>query len=137
MIILFTTMLTACNRGTSGLEYKLINDDTAYEVSVGNVNTDVVNNIIIPAKYRGKPVTSIAYHGFYGHSGMTSITIPDSATNFGYEAFSGCSGLTSIILPKNLTYIPSGAFGGCTALTDIIIPDSVRGIGHHAFTTSG
>ena len=53
---------------------------------------------------------------FYGCSGLTSITIPDSVTSIGGSAFSGCSGLTSITIPDSVTSIGSGAFGGCAKL---------------------
>ncbi|MBS7323250.1 MAG: leucine-rich repeat domain-containing protein, partial [Bacteroidaceae bacterium] len=55
----------------------------------------------------------IGYESFYGCSGLTSITLPNSVTSIGYEAFSGCSGLTSITLPNSVTSIGEGAFYYC------------------------
>ncbi len=71
--------------GTAGLEYELSDDGTAYTV-VGIADTETTN-IVIPAAYNGLPVTSIGDRAFYGCSGLTSITIPDSVTSIGEYAF--------------------------------------------------
>ncbi|MBP5770067.1 MAG: leucine-rich repeat protein, partial [Bacteroidaceae bacterium] len=73
-------------------------------------------------------VTSIEYHAFYGCSGLTSITFPESITSIEEEAFYGCSGLTSVTFPNSLTTISKLAFGRCSGLTHIHIPSSVTSI---------
>ncbi len=50
-------------------------------------------NSVIPAD---GSVTSIGNYAFYGCSGLTSVTIPESVTSIDSYAFNGCSGLTSI-----------------------------------------
>jgi len=77
--------------------------------------------------------TSIGYYAFYGCTGLTSITIPDSVTTIGKSAFYGCSGLESITIPDGVTSIGDYAFDGCTGLTSIMIGNGVESIGSYAF----
>ncbi|MBR5678070.1 MAG: leucine-rich repeat protein [Paludibacteraceae bacterium] len=53
---------------------------------------------------------------FYGCTGLTSITIPNSVTSIGAGAFQDCTGLTSITIPNSVTSIGENAFSGCTSL---------------------
>ncbi len=75
----------------------------------------------------------IAGSAFYGCSGLTSVTIPNSVTSIGNLAFYSCSGLTTVTIPNSVTYIGSSAFGWCSGLTSMTIPNSVTYIGESSF----
>ena len=78
-------------------------------------------------------VTGIGRSAFYGCSGLTSVTIPNSVTYIGRSAFYGCSSLTRVTIPSSVTDIEDSAFSGCSGLTSVTIPNSVTEIGVSAF----
>lgn len=102
-----------------------------------NTNGSYTGNIVIPESvtYSGTiyPVTYIDWDAFYGCTGLTEVTIPNSVTAIGMRAFYGCTGLTSIEIPNSVTLIESQAFENCTGLTEVTIPNSVTSIGNSAF----
>jgi hypothetical protein len=96
-----------------------------------------VGSIEIPEQvnYNGTDyaVTSIDYHAFYGCSGLTSLSIPNSVTSIGDSAFYGCSGLTSLSIPNSVTTIGNSAFQNCSGLTSLDIPNTITEICDHVF----
>ena len=117
--------------GSVGLSYTLNSDEKSYAVTIGScADTDVV----IPAKYKGLPVTAIGVKAFYACASLTSVTIGDSVTTIGDYAFYNCAGLTSVTIGDSVTSIGRGAFSGCDSLQSITIPDSVTSIGDGAFS---
>jgi len=77
---------------------------------------------IIPAVIDGLPVFSIDSYAFYGCTGLTSVTIPNTVTFIGSYAFGNCSGLTSMTIPDSVTYIGREAFHSCIGLTSVTLP---------------
>jgi len=116
--------------GTLGLEFILVDNDTAYSVLNGTASGAVT----IPAFHNNLPVTTIADDAFR-YSYLTSITIPNSVTSIGISAFTSCTSLTSITIPDSVTSIGDMAFFNCTGLTSITIPSSVTSIGNEVFTS--
>ena len=80
-------------------------------------------------------VTTIGNHAYCGCSGLTgSLTIPNSVTSIGVAVFSRCGGFTSLTIPNSITSIKNSAFYGCSGLTgSLTIPNSVTSIGDYAF----
>ncbi len=107
-------------------------------VKVADCDTTVNGEVVIPSslEYNGTTysVTSIGDSAFYGCSGLTSITIPNSVTSIQFGAFYGCSGLISITIPNSVTTIYGSAFSYCSGLTSVTIPNSVSYIGGSAFS---
>jgi hypothetical protein len=50
-------------------------------------------------------VTSICAYAFWGDTGVTSVTIPNSVTEIDDYAFNGCTSLKDITFPASITAI--------------------------------
>ena len=119
-------------------------NDTAYYKDQSNWQNGVlyINNHVIKANqfhangaYVIRPGTkTIAYSAFYGCSGLTSVTIPNSVTSICDNAFMACVGLTELTIPDGVTSIRRAAFSLCRGLTSVTIPDGVTSIGELAFS---
>ncbi len=160
MIAFLAVMLFSCSNGNAlqALEYELIEDGTAYEVSGIGTVTDA--DVVIPKEFNGIPVTRIGAAAFYGCKSFKSITIPSSVeeidgyafamctnlskikipknvTSIGYRTFYGCINLEKIEIDKNskMSSIDSYAFDGCEGLESVTIPNSVAYIGKNAFSS--
>ena len=118
--------------GISNLAFELNASGTAYTVEgVGSCNE---TEIIIPATFSGKPVTSINSFAFDNCDSLTSVVIPNGVTSIGSSAFHDCSSLTSVVIPDSVTTIGDDAFYYCRSLTSVVIPDGVTSIGSYAFS---
>ncbi|MBQ8439128.1 MAG: leucine-rich repeat domain-containing protein [Clostridia bacterium] len=107
-------------------------DDGTYSIAAADVN-NMPAEVVIPATYNGKAVTSIGSDAFYNCKSLTGIIIPDSVASIGERAFCGCTGLTDITIPDSVTSIGGSAFFLCTSLTNITISDAVTEIRNYAF----
>lgn len=122
---------------TASLTYE--RNDNGYTVTG---ETENVENIIIPAKYDGLPVTEIGERAFaYSrhNEDILSVTIPDSVTTIALNAFYNRDEMTTVNIGQNseLTTIGRNAFSGNSSLKAIYIPSGVTTIGDGAFNNDG
>ena len=102
----------------NGFTYS-VNSSNAILVTNDGTQTDLVIPSTIEHVGTTLSVIGIESEAFYGHTNLTSVTIPNSITSIGDSAFFGCSSLTSVVIPDSVTSIGEYAFEGCSSLTSV------------------
>lgn len=130
-------LCTACSAPMAAFTFTLNRDGASYTLT-GYAAEEALafTDVLIPATYRGLPVTAIGKNALQALTGAVSVIIPDSITSIGEGAFAGNQTLTSVTFGYNaiLSTLEKGAFHDCTALTAIQIPASVTKIGASVFS---
>ena len=121
LIVAMASLVTGCEKGSEGLEYKSNNDGTCAVVGMGSC-TDT--ELIIPSKSPdGDKVVEIGDNAFKDAE-ITSLKLSDNVTKIGSEAFYSCLDLATVDLGSSLVSIGYQAFAFCDALKEIELPDS-------------
>ncbi len=105
-------------------KYMIKNDGTICIAGYTGSEEDVV----IPSKIEGIPVTEIGNGAFNLKNSIKTLTLPDTLTKIGMIAFSYCQNMESINIPSSVTVIENGAFMGCESLTEVVFPPNLTEI---------
>ena len=134
ILVVSCLALTACEKTSKGIEYRISADGQSYVVDGIGLCEDV--DIVIPEKYKGKKVTAIAEEAFANCKKLTSIVIPESVTSIGTKAFYECENLVNVTFPLELVEIGSEAFRGCKKLDGLSFAkgSKLTSIGNSAFS---
>lgn len=99
---------------TEGLEY----EDTDGRLTVTGAGNYDGDEIVIPSRIDGTPVTAVGEGAFENCENITAITIPDTVTYIGSRAFAGTS-IAYIAIPSSVSEIGGQIFSGCGNLTEV------------------
>ena len=97
--------------------YALNSDSTSY-IIIEYSGLDSV--IIIPKKFRGKPISRIGSFAFYGNQNLISVVICNNISSLGGLSFGNCKSLKSVTFTSGGSYeIGHCAFRGCDRLNNV------------------
>lgn len=130
-----------------------------FTAEIGEVE-NCTGDLVIPSSVNRFKIVGIKEKTFFGNTGLTSVTIPESVKYIGENAFTGClslesvtisdsvtelgkgcftscTSLKSVSLGKGVSAIPENCFYACTSLRSIEFPENITDIGDHAFFGCG
>ncbi len=93
-----------------------------------NSKKDEIKKIIIE-----EGITSIGNYAFYGCTGVTEISLPNSLLTIGTTAFADNQSLAKLVIPDSVTKIGKAAFANTYKLTDIQLGQKLQTIDAYAF----
>lgn len=96
---------------TEGLEY----EETDGRLTVTGAGDYDGDEIVIPSRIDGTPVTAVGEGAFENCENITAITIPDTVTYIGSRAFAGTS-IAYIAIPSSVSEIGGQIFRGAETL---------------------
>ncbi|MCX7028325.1 MAG: leucine-rich repeat protein [Spirochaetes bacterium] len=108
---------------TEGILYEA--NGSGYMVSK-DPNKDLSSDaVVIPAYWRGKPVTNVASWGFSSLGTIKSVVIPETVATLGASAFAYCSNIQNVETKAAVPPSPAtNAFLSCTSLLSISVPSA-------------
>ena len=115
---------------TRGLEYEKIEGKEEYRVT--GEGSFSGNEIIVPATYKGLPVTEVGGFAFSDLNAQ-KIVLPESVQRIGSQAFSRCTA-KEIVLPQKMQSLGDAAFNSCSNLQKINLPEGIERVGESAFS---
>jgi len=118
---------------TRGLKYEPIKKGAEYAVSLGALEISSNSEdfvLVIPAQYKGKPVSAVAANGFKG-ANISKVVFPESITTIGESAFEGCP-MRELTIPGSVKEVGASAFAHADINT-LTLNEGLVTIGANAF----
>ena len=124
--------------GTADDPLLLADESFSYQVVDGKATVSEVLNtdaeeLVVPARIEGYPVTVIGEYLCQGLSKLKKVMLPEGLLEIGAYAFENCVALEDIAFPMTLTTIRDSAFFSCNSLTSIALPEKTKTIEDYAF----
>ena len=111
------------NIDTSGCEITRYAEPTGYSYIILEYS-GLDSTLIIPKKFRGKPISRIGSFAFYGNNNLISVTINSNIESLGGLSFGNCKALKVVKFIKGGKYeIGHCAFRGCVNLKSVDLTD--------------
>lgn len=114
--------------GSQGLAYS-VGSEACICTGIGN---STETDIEIASMVRGIPVEGTKMKAFENCDTITSVIIPDGATNIRNSTFANCINLVNVSIGHGLKMINT-VFDGCTNLKTITLPKSIIMINTNSF----
>lgn len=110
-------------------------NSTAETMSITACKPSINNSIIVPASLNieGTNYSITSLGGFYNHTRLAHIKLPDTILSLLNGAFKSCINLSDIEMPAYLQSIGERCFNSCKSLTRLVIPNTVSSIASDAF----
>ncbi len=109
--------------------YQVING----KAMVAEVLDTAAEELVIPQRIDGYPVTVIGEYLCQGLTMLKKVTLPEGLLEINAYAFESCVALEEINFPSTLTTIRDSAFFSCNGLKEIVLPKSVTILEDYAF----
>ena len=93
-----------------------------------------IEEITIPEKIEGLPVTYIGDGAFANCVDLKGITLPETIEFIWGHSFKNCTGLEYIKLPDSLKSLGDGTFSSCTSLKEVVIGSGLTRINPETFS---
>jgi len=114
-------------------------DGVVYEYEIINIEAKIIRaentiqNLIIPDKLGGYPVTAIDENAFLWDKTIEKVTISDNVKVIKEQAFLGCPKLKTVIMGNGVQELKRHCFYDCTALAEVKLSTALKIIGENVF----
>ena len=97
LILGMLPLFAACSEKVpEEMEFQLVGDGSSYGVRMDE--DYYLSELVIPSKYKGKPVTEILPEAIESAPNLEKVVIPSSIEKIGKDAFSGCKELETVCI---------------------------------------